>query len=66
MRSLTAKVQLDCKFCGSCEVTAEAMDLLRADESLRKAVLRQVRRHLDAGASRPLVNLEFIKSLKGR
>jgi hypothetical protein len=66
MRSLAAMVQLDCSACGACEVTLEAMGLLRADENLRKAVLRQVRRHLDGGAERPLVNLEFIQSLKGR
>jgi hypothetical protein len=42
------------------------MGLLRADENLREAVRRQVRRHLDTGAERPLVNLEFVKSLKGR
>lgn len=66
MRSFQAAVQLDCSACGACEVTVEAMSLLRADENLRKAVLRQVRRHLDTGAERPLVNLEFIQSLKGR
>ena len=65
-RSLTAPVQLDCSACGPCEVTVEAMSLLRADENLRKAVQRQMRRHLDTGAERPLVNLEFIQSLKGR
>jgi Golgi nucleoside diphosphatase len=42
------------------------MRLLRADDNLRKAVLRQVRRHLDTGAERPLVDLDFIQSLKGR
>jgi hypothetical protein len=42
------------------------MGLLRADENLREAVLRQMRRHLDSGAERPLVNLAFIQSLKGR
>jgi hypothetical protein len=42
------------------------MVLLRADVNLRQAVLRQVRRHLDTGAERPLVNLEFVQSLKGR
>ncbi|MCM3877483.1 MAG: hypothetical protein NEA02_13845 [Thermoanaerobaculia bacterium] len=42
------------------------MALLRADENLRQAVLRQMRRHQDIGAERPLVNLEFIQSLKGR
>lgn len=66
MRSFGAKVQLDCSACGPCEVTVEAMGLLRADENLRKAVLRQMRRHLDNGAERPLVNLEFVQSLKGR
>ena len=66
MRSLAAAVQLDCSTCGPCEVTVEAMGLLRADENLRKAVLRQLRRHLDTGAERPLVNLEFVQSLKGR
>jgi hypothetical protein len=59
-------VQLDCSDCGACEVTVEAMSLLRADVNLRQAVLRQVRRHLDTGAERPLVNLEFVQSLKGR
>ena len=66
MRSLAAAVQLDCSACGPCAMTVEAMGLLRADENLRKAVLRQMRRHLDTGAERPLVNLEFIQSLKGR
>ena len=66
MRSFAAAVQLDCSACPPCEVTVEAMGLLRADENLRKAVLRQMRRHLDGGAERPLVNLEFIQSLKGR
>ena len=66
IRSLAATVQLDCSTCGACEVTVEAMGLLRADPNLRQAVLRQVRRHLDTGAERPLVNPEFIKSLKGR
>ena len=62
-----AKVfQLDCSTCGACEVTVEAMGLLRADANLREAVLRQIRRHLDEGAERPLVNLEFIQSLRGR
>jgi hypothetical protein len=42
------------------------MVLLRADEDLRQAVLRQMRRHLDTGAERPLINLEFIQSIKGR
>ena len=65
-RSLETRVHLDCSACGACEVTVEAMGLLRADENLRKAVLRQVRRHLDTGAERPLVDLEFIESLKGR
>ena len=66
LRPFAAKVQLDCSACGPCEVTVEAMGLLRADENLRKAVLRQLRRHLDTGAERPLVNLEFVRSLKGR
>lgn len=66
MRPFAAVVHLDCSACGACDVTVEAMGLLRADENLRRAVLRQVRRHLDGGAERPLVNLEFIKSLKGR
>ncbi len=61
-----ATVQLDCSDCGPCEVTVEAMRLLRADANLREAVRRQVRRHLDTGAERPLVNPEFIQSLKGR
>jgi len=59
-------MQLDCSACGACEVTVEAMSLLRADENLRNAVLRQLRRHHDTGAERPLVNVEFIRSLKGR
>jgi hypothetical protein len=42
------------------------MRLLRADANLREAVRRQVRRHLDTGAERPLVNPEFIQSIKGR
>jgi len=66
VRSLEAAMQLDCSACGACEVTAEAMGLLRADENLRKAVFRQVRRHLETGVERPLVNLELIRSLKGR
>ena len=66
MRSFVTMVRLDCSACGPCEVTVEAMGLLRADENLRKAVLRQMRRHLDTGAARPLVNLEFLQSLKGR
>lgn len=66
VRSFAAAVQLDCSDCGACEVTVEAMGLLRADENLRKAVMRQVRRHLETGIERPLVNLEFIKSMKGR
>jgi hypothetical protein len=66
MRSFATVVQLDCSACGPCEVTVEAMGLLRADENLREAVLRQMRRHLDTGAERPLVNLEFIQSIKGR
>lgn len=65
-RSFAATVQLDCSACGACEVTVEAMSLLRADANLRQAVLRQVRRHLASGAERPLVNLEFVQSLKGR
>ncbi len=65
-RTLAATVQIDCSACGPCEVTVEALGLLRADENLREAVLRQMRRHLDNGAERPLVNLEFIQSLKGR
>jgi len=59
-------MQLDCSACGACEVTVETMSLLRADENLRNAVLRQIRRHLDTGAERPLVDREFIRSLKGR
>jgi hypothetical protein len=47
-------------------VTVEAMGLLRADANLREAVRRQARRHLENGAERPLVNPEFIRSLKGR
>jgi hypothetical protein len=66
MRSLGAAVHLDCSDCGPCEMTVEAMVLLRADENLRKAVLQQMRRHLDTGAERPLVNIEFLRSLKGR
>lgn len=66
MRPLAAAVHLDCSACGPCEVTVEAMALLRADANLRDAVRRQLRRHLDTGAERPLVNLEFIQSLKGR
>jgi hypothetical protein len=65
-RSLAVAVQLDCSTCGPCEVTVEAMGLLREDENLRKAVLRQMRRHFDSGAERPLVDLAFIQSLKGR
>jgi hypothetical protein len=65
-QSFTDAVQLDCSDCGPCEVTVEAMALLRADENLRTAVLRQMRRHLDSGADRPLINLEFIQSIKGR
>jgi hypothetical protein len=66
VRSFEAAVQLNCSACGACEVTVEAMGLLRADGNLREAVLRQVRRHRASGAERPLVNLEFIRSLKGR
>ncbi len=66
LRSLEVKVQLDCSACGACDVTPEAMAQLRADENLRKAVLRQVRRHLETGAERPLVDLDFIKSLRRR
>jgi hypothetical protein len=66
MRPFEVKVQLDCSACGACEVTPEAMRRLRADETLRAAVLRQVRRHLETGAERPLVDLDFIKSLRRR
>jgi hypothetical protein len=66
LRAFEVKVQLDCSTCGACEVTPEAMRLLRADENLRTAVLRQVRRHLENGAERPLVDLDFIKSLRRR
>ena len=66
VRSFEAAVQLNCSARGACEVTVEAMGLLRADGNLREAVLRQVRRHRASGAERPLVNLEFIRSLKGR
>ena len=66
IRALAVTMQLDCSACGACEVTLDAMGLLRADANLRQAVLRQVRRHLENGAERPLVNLEFIQSLKGR
>ena len=65
-QSFTDAVQLDCSDCGPCEVTVEVMALLRADDHLRQAVLRQMRRHLDTGAERPLINLEFIQSIKGR
>jgi hypothetical protein len=65
-RALAAVVQLDCSACGPCDVTIEAMGLLRADENLRKAVLRRMRRHLDTGAERPHIDLEFLKALKGR
>lgn len=66
VRPFAATVQLDCSDCGPCEVTVEVMRLLRADANLREAVRRQVRRHLDSGAERPLVNPEFIQSIKGR
>ncbi len=66
VRPFGATVQLDCSDCGPSEVTVEVIRLLRADANLREAVRRQVRRHIDTGAERPLVNPEFIQSLKGR
>jgi len=59
-------VQLDCSACGSYEMTVGAIGRLRADAHAKAAVRAAIRRQLDSGVERPLINLEIIKALKGR
>lgn len=66
LRSITAAVQLDCEECGPYEMTVGAIGALRLDAVTKAAVRVEVRRQLDSGVERPVVNIEVLTALKGR
>jgi hypothetical protein len=66
LRSITAAVQLDCPACGPYEVTVGAIVQLRTDAHAKAEARAEIRRQLDSGVERPLINIETIKALKGR
>lgn len=65
LKPVTA-MQVDCPDCGLYELTVDAISHLRLDAQLKASVRAEIRRQVDSGVERPLVNIDFIKALKGR
>ena len=66
LKSVTAAIRLDCENCGIYEMTVGAIGAVAHDEAMKAIVRAEVRRQLDAGVERPLVNIEVVKALRGR
>jgi predicted RNA-binding Zn-ribbon protein involved in translation (DUF1610 family) len=65
LRAVTAALKFDCPACGPYEVTVGAINLLR-DANTNAAARGEIRRLLNSGVERPLINLEVITALKAR
>ncbi len=64
MRSGTAAVQLNCRACGSYEMTIGAISQLRADSQTKAAVLDEIHRQHAGGVKIPRINDDVLQGLK--